>query len=319
MGPRIPLVPPVPVPAGNVETMPPSSAPGVHAARRATAGGSPTRNGGPVGRYRALGHSGVGSTTPGADSVAGVLPARVTLIVDGRLLRVVGVTVRDTNGANHTVWTRPGPLAATRVMVRTRSRSPAGTRCCGGFSQGTGTHGPAPSLSSPGGPADEVDGGTGRMRGRDRALVRSSGHRHVRAYPHADRESLPRCAVVARRDGPPRRESPRGAGGTTLGDRLRRIGIPAQQRRSDVALAILWLLVLRRLGRLERPAAECDPVATRPMPIGRYTTRVRRERRRLALFGSSASTRGAPSERATAEPDPRLPRGACPSGALRNL
>lgn len=89
-------------------------------------------------------------------------------------------------------------------------------------------------------------------------------------------------------------------GGKTLRDRLRRIGIPAQQLRSDAALAILWLLVLRRMKWMERPAAECEPAEARPMPISRYTKGVRRERRRLSLLGGTARTRGAPSERATA-------------------
>lgn len=89
-------------------------------------------------------------------------------------------------------------------------------------------------------------------------------------------------------------------GGKTLRDRLRRVGIPAQQLRSDAALAILWLLVLRRMKWMERPAAECEPAQARPLRIGRFTERVRRERRRLSLTGGSARTRGAPSERATA-------------------
>ena len=89
-------------------------------------------------------------------------------------------------------------------------------------------------------------------------------------------------------------------GGKTLSDRLRRVGLPAQQLRSDAALAITWLLVVRRLGWLGVPLDERQPVVTKPLPLGRYTKGVRNTRRRLSLFGGSAPVRGAPSEHATA-------------------
>lgn len=89
-------------------------------------------------------------------------------------------------------------------------------------------------------------------------------------------------------------------GGKTLSDRLRRTGLAAQQLRSNAALAITWLLALRRLGWLNRCSDECEPVVTSPLPIGRYTKGVRAKRRSLSMFGGSAPTRGAPSERATA-------------------
>lgn len=88
--------------------------------------------------------------------------------------------------------------------------------------------------------------------------------------------------------------------GKTLSDRLRRTGLAAQQLRSNAALAITWLLALRRLGWLNRTSEEGEPVARTPLPIGRYTKGVRVTRRSLSMFGGSAPTRGAPSERATA-------------------
>lgn len=86
-------------------------------------------------------------------------------------------------------------------------------------------------------------------------------------------------------------------GGKTLRERPRRIGIACQQMRSDAALVITWLLVLQRQGWLERGV---ERAAVQPMPIGGYTKGVRSQRRRLSLFGGSAPTRGAPSERVAA-------------------
>jgi hypothetical protein len=103
-------------------------------------------------------------------------------------------------------------------------------------------------------------------------------------------------------------------GGKTLRDRLRRTGIPAQQLRSDAALAILWLLVLRRMNWMERPAAECQPAEARP---GRSAA----TRRACAVSAASCRCLGVQRARAAPHPNARPPSStrACRGALARAL